>query len=122
MKDQLLPPSSTEIVQKLAQALYDKKGLNILALDVSHICSMTDYFLLADGMASTHIVALKNSAEETLRSFEWHPLHVEGHKEGGWIVLDYLNIVIHLFDPKVRDYYRIEEVWKDGKIVPLELE
>ena len=112
---------SLEIVQKVAQALYDKKGLNILAIDVQNVSTMTDFFLFVDGMASTHIQALKNIAEETLKSLGWSPLRVEGHKNGDWVVLDYLNIVIHLFDPKIRDYYRVEEIWKDGKIVPLEL-
>lgn len=112
---------SLEIVHKLAQALYDKKGLNIMAIDVRTISTMTDFFLFVDGMASTHIQALKNIAEETLKEFGWQPFRVDGHKTDDWVVLDCLNIVVHLFDPKVRDYYRVEEVWKDGKIVPLEL-
>lgn len=110
-----------EIVQKLAQALYDKKGLNIIAIDVRNISTMTDFFVLADGMASTHIQALKNIAEDTLRACGSQPLHIEGQKNGDWVVLDCLNIIVHLFDPKIRDYYRVEEVWKDGNIVPLEL-
>lgn len=112
---------SLKIVQKLAQALYDKKGANIIAIDVRNISNMTDFFLFVDGMASTHIHALKSSAEELFRSCGWQALAVDGQKTGDWIVLDYLNIVVHLFDPKVRDFYRVEEVWKEGKIVPLEL-
>lgn len=113
---------SQQIIQQIAQALYDKKGANIMAIDVRDLGAMTDFFLFADGMASTHVQALKRAAEEALETFGWKPVHVEGLKNGDWIVLDYVAIVIHLFDPQVRDYYRVEEVWKEGKIVPLELQ
>ena len=112
---------SEQIVQQIAQALYDKKGSNIMAIDVQGLGAMTDFFIFADAMATTHIQALKRTVEESLESLGWKPVHVEGHKNGDWVVLDYIAIVIHLFDPRVRDYYRVEEVWKEGKIVSLEL-
>ncbi|MEI6531549.1 MAG: ribosome silencing factor [Chlamydiota bacterium] len=112
---------SLNTLQKLAQGLYDKKGLNIIAIDVRNISTMTDFFLFVDGMASTHLLALRNVVEETLREIGWSSPRVDGQKGDNWVVLDCLNIVVHLFDPKTRDFYRVEEVWKDGKIVPLEL-
>lgn len=109
------------LLNPIAQILYDKKGFNILALDVRGISTLTDYFLIAEGNVDKHLKAMALSVIETLKKRGIKPTHVEGLEQGDWVVLDYLDIVIHLFTPALRDKYRLEELWQEGKIVDLDL-
>lgn len=111
-----------EDLNRIAQVLYDKKGFNILVLDVTGVCSMTDYFVIAEGSVDRHVRALSQTIEEEWSQKGKFPLHSEGQKEGDWVVLDYGDIVIHLFTPDLRDKYRLEELWHDGKVVDVKIE
>lgn len=104
----------------IAQKLFDKKGFNILALDVTGISTLTDYFLIAEGNVDKHVIALAKEVIEMLKQEGEIPAHVEGIKDGDWVVIDYCEIVVHLFKPGLRDKYRLEELWKEGRIVDLE--
>lgn len=110
-----------QLLNIIAQLLYDKKGFNILALDVRDISTLTDYFLIAEGNVDKHVVGLAKGIVEQLKKEGEIPLHVEGLDQGEWVVIDYLEIVIHLFKPGLRDKYRLEELWREGKIIDLEL-
>lgn len=110
-----------KLLNHIAQAIYDKKGFNILVLDVRGICSLTDYFIIAEGTVDRHVRALADTVIDQLGSFKHHPLHAEGMQEGDWIVLDYSDFVIHLFIPELREKYALEELWKNGKIVDVNL-
>lgn len=101
----------------LAQAIYDKKGFNILVLDVRGISTMTDYFVIAEGTVDRHVKALSNSIVEEGEKYGLHPSHVEGLQESDWVVLDFSDIVIHLFIPELREKYSLEKLWNAGKIV-----
>lgn len=106
----------------VAQAIYDKKGLNILALDVHNISTMTDYYLIAEGTVDRHVKALCQEIQSALKAQGESPIHVEGEKDAEWIVMDYGNFIIHLFIPELRQRYSIEELWQKGKIVDLNIE
>lgn len=110
------------LLNNVAQAIYDKKGFNIIVLDVKGICSMTDYFVIAEGTVDRHVRALADTIMKQLEEFNQAPLHVEGMQESDWIVLDYSDFVIHLFIPELREKYALEEIWKSGKIVDVHLE
>lgn len=105
-------------VQLIAQAIYDKKGLNVLALDVKGFCSLTDFFVVAEGTSDRHVQAL---AKAVIDAMGKKPLHKEGLATGQWVVLDYGEVVVHLFIPSLRHLYKIEEVWKQGQLIELEL-
>jgi ribosome-associated protein len=107
-------------LNKVAQAIFDKKGFNILVLDVRDICTMTDYFIIAEGTVDRHVRAISLSIIDEL-SPEYKPLHVEGQQTGDWVVLDYGVFVIHLFIPDLREKYALEQVWKEGKVVDVEI-
>jgi ribosome-associated protein len=109
------------MLQCMAQMVFDKKGFNLLALDVRGVSTITDYFLIAEGNGERHVRALSKSLQEKMAQFGEAPYRVEGEENGDWIVLDYLDIIVHLFAPGMRDRYRLEEVWKEGKIFDLEL-
>jgi ribosome-associated protein len=108
-----------QLLNVMAQWLFDKKGFNILALDVRGVSTLTDYFLIAEGNVDKHVIALAQGVIEQLKHYEEIPLHVEGLTQGEWVVIDYLDIVVHLFKPGLRDKYRLEELWHDGQIVDL---
>jgi ribosome-associated protein len=116
MKDQ-----QKEILKVIAQKLYDKKGFNILALDVREVTTITDYFLIAEGSVERHVRALYREAVETLDECNIPLFHVDGDQTGDWIVIDGGSILIHLFISELREKYALEELWKTGKIVDLKI-
>lgn len=109
--------SEQKILNHIAQAIYDKKGFNIIVLDVRGICTMTDYFVIAEGTVDRHVKALSQTLVDELEKYGQHPLHIEGEQEGDWVVLDFCDFIIHLFTPDMRLKYSFEEVWHKGKIV-----
>ena len=111
-----------KVLNTIAQALFDKKGFNILVLDVRGISTMTDYFVIAEGTVNRHIKALSQVVENALKPLNWIPIHVDGSDEADWIVMDYSEIVIHLMVPDLRERYALEELWKDGKVVDVHIE
>lgn len=104
-----------------AQTVFDKKGFNILALDVRGISSITDYFLIAEGSVDRHVISLSREIREAMRQEGEKPFHVEGENTGDWLVMDYGNIVIHLFQPEVRSKYALEELWHNAKVIDLNI-
>lgn len=113
--------SNFEILNHIAQAIYDKKGFNILVLDVRDICTMTDFFVMAEGTVDRHVKALGQTIYDELALQGQYPLHVEGQQEGDWVVLDYADFVIHLFIPELREKYALEELWQKGRVVDVQI-
>jgi ribosome-associated protein len=110
-----------ENLNLVAQAIYDKKGFNILALDVQGISNMTDYFLIAEGAVGRHVQSLNSFIKDTLSQKKIEPYQIEGARDGEWIVMDYGDFVIHLFTPEMRERYAIEELWSKSKIIDLHI-
>ena len=111
-----------EDLNRIAQAIYDKKGFNILVLNVQKVCTMTDYFIIAEGTVDRHVRALSQTIMDEFTSRGIEPLHVEGQQDGDWIVLDYGDIVVHLFIPELREKYALEQLWKKGQIVDVKID
>ena len=110
-----------KIIHLAAQTIFDKKGVNILALDVKGISNITDYILIGEGNVDRHVMAIAHEVIHVLEKQGEKPIHVEGLHTGDWIVIDYLNYMIHLFMPGFRDKYQIEELFREGKIIDLNL-
>lgn len=110
-----------QVLDRIAQAIFDKKGFNILVLDVRGISTMTDYFLIAEGSVDRHVKALSTAIRNELATIGLSPLYLEGEQEGDWVVQDYGNIVIHLFVPDLREKYALEDLWKESKIVDVKI-
>lgn len=106
----------------IAQSIYDKKGFNIVVLDVRGVSTMTDYLVIAEGTVDRHVKALSSTVIDTLAPLGHSPYHVEGERDGDWIVIDYTDFIIHLFIPDLREKYALEEIWKAGKIVDVKIE
>ncbi len=112
----------TFYLNSIAQAIFDKKGFNILALDVRGISSLTDYIIIAEGNVEKHVSAIAEGIMENLESQGQRALYVEGLGDGDWIVLDYLHIMVHLFTPEMREKYHLEQLWKEGQIVDVNID
>lgn len=97
--------------------LEEKKGEDILLLDVHELTSFTDYFILCTGASSRTLEALSDAVLEKIRESFKKKTQPQGTPETGWIVLDYGDVVVHLFDAQLRAYYNLEELWKEGKIL-----
>jgi ribosome-associated protein len=106
----------------IAQTIFDKKGSNILALDVRGISTLTDYVIIAEGNIDKHVIAIANAIIQHLQQLGQPPMYVEGIKTGDWTVIDYLHIMVHLFMPGLRDKYQLEQLWREGHIIDLQID
>lgn len=113
--------TAIQFLNRIGQAVFDKSGFNIFALDVRDVSTMTDYLFIAEGNVDRHVIALAKKILEEADKGGWEPLHTEGMSNGEWVVIDFVDVVIHLFIPEVREHYALEELWGAGKIVDLEI-
>lgn len=110
------------LVARIAQAIYDKKGIHVIAIDVTGISTITDYIVIAEGNVDRHVIAIaKNIEKELLEAGDGRPSYVEGLQNGDWVVLDYINVMVHLFVPGLREKYQLERLWSQGKIMELNI-
>lgn len=105
----------------ISQTIFDKKGFNILVLDVRGISTMADYYIIAEGSVGRHAKSVCTAIKAHLNDEDATLYHCEGEQEGDWIVMDYGDIVIHLFIPEMREKYALEELWKKAKIVDVDI-
>lgn len=111
-----------DLVSRIAQAIYDKKGINIIALDVRGISTITDFIIIAEGNVDRHVTAIANHIQKELfEAGEGHACYVEGLQNGDWVVLDYIYAMVHLFIPGVREKYQLERLWSQGKVMELDI-
>lgn len=106
-----------DVARKARQALLDKKGENVVVLDVRGLSSVTDYYVIATGHTPPHIKALANEMDRVLESVGVSRYRLAGSAESLWVCADYLDVVVHLFSPDARDYYALESLWRDAKVV-----
>jgi ribosome-associated protein len=109
--------NSLDLAHTIVDALEEKKGEKIILLDVQQVASFTDYFVICTGTSDRMLDALAKGVEEKVRAEH----HKKGRKEGagvaGWEVLDFGSVIVHLFAPEQRSFYRLEELWSEGKIL-----
>jgi len=97
------------------EAALDKKAQDAVVIELGGICSFTDYFLICNGTSTRHNQTIAEHIEETLKKQGVRPLHVEGLPEGEWILLDYVDFVVHIFSSRAREFYDLERLWRAGK-------
>lgn len=114
------PPLET--LNAIAQVIYDKKGFNILALDVQGLSSITDYILIAEGNVDRHISSMGQAVIDELKEMGETPVHAEGLKNGDWAVLDFGGVMVHLFCAGLRERYSLERLWEDSKLIDLDID
>ena len=112
---------SLTLLNLIAQTIFDKKGINILALDIRKISTICDYVIIAEGNVDKHVTAIAKAIIEEMQKIGEKTVSIEGLKEGDWIVIDYYQIIVHLFMPGLRGKYQLEELWRKGEIVDLNI-
>ncbi|MEM7396791.1 MAG: ribosome silencing factor [Verrucomicrobiota bacterium] len=103
-----------ETVRLAKEALENKKGIDIVVLDVRKTSSVTDYYLIASGSSAPHIKALAEEVEVNLKKSGQHPYRKSGTPDSEWMATDYVDTVVHIFSPESRDYYALEKLWNDA--------
>lgn len=111
-----------ETLNMIAQVVYDKKGFNILALDVQGLSSITDYLLIAEANVDRHVSSIARAIVDELGEKGEKPVHIEGIATGDWAVLDYGEVMVHIFGPNLRERYSLERLWGESKIVDLDID
>lgn len=97
---------------KILKILEDKKGKDISNIDVKEKTILADTFIIVSGTSNTHIRALADNVEEELKKENIYPNKIEGYNSNSWILLDYGQVVVHIFTEKEREHYNIDELWK----------
>ena len=108
-----------ELALAAAKALDSKKGQDIKCLETGHLTTLADYFVLCTATSTTQIKALADVCEKALKDAGEPPHHVEGHRGGTWILQDYGDVVVHVFDKEARAFYDLDRLWADAKTVDL---
>jgi ribosome-associated protein len=104
-----------ELVGEIARYAADKKALDVVELDLRGVLGYTDYFLVCSGNTSRQTKAIHDGIHEGLkREHELLPRRVEGSADAGWILMDYLDVVVHIFTPETREFYRLERLWGEA--------
>ena len=114
-------PHALELLQTAALAADSKQAEDLVALDVSGPLPLTDVFLLATGRNERNVVAIASEIEDRLREGGSQALRREGRAEGRWILLDFGDLIVHVFHEEDRMYYSLERLWKDCPVIPLQL-
>lgn len=110
---------SKEILKIAINALEEKKGENIKVIDISRISVMADYFVIVSGKNLNQIKAMADEVEDKLSKAGVEPKQIEGANSSGWILMDYRDFIIHIFNEDQRLYYDIERIWSDGTSIEL---
>lgn len=108
-----------EMALLLAQAMDSKKGKDIRVLETDGVTTLADYFVLCSGNSAPQLKALADAGEKAMKDHGILPHHVEGHRGGTWILQDYGDVVVHVFDKEARAFYDLDRLWADAKTVDL---
>jgi ribosome-associated protein len=109
----------TDALKIAVNAADDKQAHDLVAMDISGIASFASYFLLCTGDSSRQMQAIADEVEKRLKAHGIRPSHVEGYQNSEWILIDYLDLVVHIFSKTARAYYDLERLWRDGKRLDL---
>ena len=108
---------SKEMVKLAIEALEDKKAEEVKVIDISEVSVIADYFLIAGGSNRSQIQALSDNVEEKLGRAGYHVKQIEGYDTANWVLLDFGDIIVHIFDKENRLLYDLERIWRDGKMI-----
>ena len=106
-----------DLVKKIVEALEDKKAEDITVLDIGEVSSIADYFIIANGNNANHPPAMEDAVDEAMYTNGVHQKQVEGTGNSTWILMDYQDIIVHLFSKEDRQFYDLDRIWRDGKVV-----
>jgi ribosome-associated protein len=106
------PLENLELAHKIVDLVSEKQASDILLLDTRDVCSFAEYFVICTGESTRQLTAIVDSVAEALKKEGVLPSHQEGTSSSGWILLDYGDVILHVFDPFQRDYYELDQLWE----------
>lgn len=113
----MITKNSKEMAKIAATALEEKKAKDLKLLDISDVSVIADYFIIASGTNRNQVQAMADEVEEKMGKAGFTPKQVEGYQTANWILMDYQDIIIHIFDEENRLFYDLERIWRDGNLV-----
>ena len=108
---------SKEMTRIAVAAMEEKKAQDMKIIDIEHISTLADYFVIASGTNRNQVQAMADNVEEMLGKAGFEPKQIEGYQNANWILMDYGDVVLHLFDEENRLFYDLERIWRDGKLI-----
>lgn len=106
--------SSEDLAKKIVKVLDSKKGMDITGIDIRQLTTIGDYFILVTGTSSPHVKALAEEVEDTLAKEGIEPRRIEGAQSAVWILMDYQDVILHVFTKETREFYNMERLWSDA--------
>ena len=110
---------ATELATRISQLVFEKKGEDVVLADLDGLTSVTDYFVIATATSDLHARAISDHVVDSLESSGVRPHHKEGYSSFKWILIDYVDVVVHIFQKDARDYYALERLWGDAKFTKM---
>ncbi len=111
---------SKEMAKLACKALEEKKAENIRLIDISEVSVIADYFIIANGLNPNQLQAMQDAVDEALYKAGYRVKQIEGNQRSSWILMDYSDIIVHIFSKEDRLFYNLEKVWHDGKQIELD--
>lgn len=108
--------SSKRFVNRVAKLALSKKAENVISMDLRKLTTTCDFFVICEGGSDVQVKAIANAIREGMEEVGEKVWHVEGFEVGRWVLLDFVNVVVHVFDTETRDYYQLERLWGDAGI------
>lgn len=109
--------TSKKLAEKIAQLALSKKGRDVLIMDLRKVSDMADFFVIVSGESDIHVKTLCNFVETELRNEKIHVWHKEGFSKLNWVLMDYVEVIVHIFRPETRAYYNLEKLWADAPTI-----
>jgi len=115
------PPDTRQRLRDVVALADGRKAIDVKVLELREVCDFADFFIICTGRSSRQVQAIAEGIRRLMRDQGERPIHIEGSRTGQWILLDYGDLVIHVFDPETRSYYALERLWLDAPDVTAEL-
>jgi ribosome-associated protein len=112
--------NSKQLATKIAELMFNKKGFDVKILGISQLTTMTDYFVVCSADSDTQVKAIADEVDKSLRDEGIKCWHTEGYKSLSWVLLDYVDVVVHVFKKEAREFYNLEKLWGDAEITNVE--
>ncbi len=116
----LTPKDLTDEVRRAVEMALDRKARDLTVLDLRGLSTATDYFIVATGTSDIHVRGVAEHIIDGLKKADVRPSHVEGLRGGRWVLIDYIDFVVHVFHPAARDFYELERLWGDAPLLAVE--
>jgi ribosome-associated protein len=111
---------SKELAYKVSESIFNKKGFDVIILDLRKLTPIADFFVICSADSDTQVKAIADEVEKNLKDLGSRTWHREGFKSLNWVLLDYVDVVVHIFKKEIREYYNLERLWGDAPVDELE--